>query len=97
VANYTRALVDMAQVIQAGKPIYEITTPPEQLKVITDRVSKLVEIHRVMTEMTPDPEAQSETSVSLRSECRLVSDRSSTITNPVPSRKCRKWSPRSIS
>jgi hypothetical protein len=63
VANYTRALVDMSQVIETGKPIYEINTPPEQLKVITDRVSKLVEIYRVMTDMTPDPEAQSESSV----------------------------------
>jgi hypothetical protein len=72
VANYTRALVDMTQVIQSGKPIYEVTTSPEQLKAITDRVSKLVEIHRVMTEMTPDPEKQSESSVSyyvLRAAC----------------------------
>lgn len=63
VANYTRALIGMAQVIETGKPIYEVKMTPEQLKVITERVTRLVEIYRVMTEMTPDPEAQSETSV----------------------------------
>ena len=64
VANYTRALIDMAQVIETGKPIYEIAMPPTRLIAINDTVSKIVQIHKVMAEMTPDPEAQSETSVS---------------------------------
>jgi hypothetical protein len=71
VANYTRALIDSAQVLETGKPIYEIKMPPAELKAINDTVSRIVQIHQVMAEMTPNPEEQAETSVSCISLVRV--------------------------
>lgn len=64
VANYTRAVAQMFQVIQTGKPIANESLFQNASAQYTNTVTKIVELEQKMAFASPDPDKAQEITVS---------------------------------
>ncbi|KAF2670943.1 zincin [Microthyrium microscopicum] len=59
-ANYTRVISQMQQVVDSGKPIFEIQTPAGNNKAFDTFAATVVNFEKVISAALPDPDAASE-------------------------------------
>ena len=61
-ANWTKALQEMRQVVDTGKPIFEAPLKPENT-AFADYAKRIVDFETKVSSKTPDPERASESDV----------------------------------
>jgi len=62
-ANYTRAVAEMLQVVQSGKPIDEEPIPSNANSSLYSKARRIVNFEKVIAENTPDPEQANDVKV----------------------------------
>ena len=63
-ANYTKAVAEMYQVLQTGKPIDEAPLPAGGKGPLWDKATRAVDFEKLVASRLPDPEIASKTEVS---------------------------------
>jgi hypothetical protein len=63
VANYTRSIAEMIQVIGSGKTIDEEPIPASRNATLFEKATKIAQLEKRMSEISPSPEVASEIKV----------------------------------
>jgi hypothetical protein len=63
VANYSRSIAEMIQVIGSGKPIDEEPIPAARNATLFDKATKIAQFEKRLSEISPNPEEAGEIKV----------------------------------